>query len=359
MEKYALERVEFLQSALEEIGADAILVTSEISHRYLTDFNNSDGALFITKENKYAFEDSRYFEEVSKRIGDQFIVFESALNIEKVNEIIKKEGIKTVAFEKSSIKYSLYKILEQRLEAPLVEDKDTIVNMRNVKDSVEINRISIAQEITDGAFEHILKTITPNMTENDVAIELEYYMRKHGAEDKSFDTIAVSGKKSSLPHGVPGNVRLQKGFLTMDFGALYEGYHADMTRTICIGKADNEMKKVYNTVLKAQLEVIDMLKAGVPCFAADKVARDIIEIEYPNSFKHSLGHGVGLEIHERVIMSKYSKKGDTLALGNVVSVEPGIYLDGKYGVRIEDIVLIREQDVLNFTKGTKELIEIY
>ena len=195
------------------------------------------------------------------------------------------------------------------------------------------------------------------MTENDVAAELEYYMRKHGAEDKSFETIAVSGQKSSIPHGVPSDTRLKKGFLTMDFGAVYEGYHSDMTRTICIGKADDEMKKLYNTVLKAQMSALDMLRDGVVCADADKVARDIIEVDYKGCFGHSLGHGVGLEIHERPNLSAYNKK--PLAPGNIVTVEPGIYIAGKYGCRIEDMVLIQEGNIRNFTKSPKELIEIY
>ena len=181
-------------------------------------------------------------------------------------------------------------------------------------------------------------------------------MRKNGAEDKSFETIAISAEKTSLPHGVPSNTKLKKGFFTMDFGATVDGYHSDMTRTVCIGKADEEMKKLYNTVLSAQMAALEYLKAGVNCKDADKVARDIIYKDYKGYFGHSLGHSVGLEIHEMPALSPNCDK--ILVTGNVVTVEPGIYILGKYVTRIEDMVLICENGIKNFTKSPKELIEI-
>ena len=186
MDHYVLDRISFLQSALEEIGADAMLVTSLANHRYFTDFNNGDGALLITKCKKYAFEDSRYFEEASKKIGDEYIVFESTLDLDRVKEIVEEGNIRTIAFEGDKISYGKYKRLQNKLEnVSFIDEKGLMACMRDEKDPIEIQRIAIAQEITDGAFAHILKTITPTMTENDVAAELEYYMRKHGAEDKS------------------------------------------------------------------------------------------------------------------------------------------------------------------------------
>lgn len=345
-----------IQSSLKDLEVDAFIVTSKANHRYFTGFDNPDGALLFLKDKKFAFEDFRYSEVACEYIGADFTIFESSLDVERLNVIVKSEGIKTIGFE-GSMDYSLYERLSKSIDAELVSKGSFADTAREVKDPYEIEKIAIAQEITDGAFAHILRIITPNMTENDVAAELEYYMRKHGAEDKSFETIAVSGEKSSLPHGTPSDTRLKKGFLTMDFGAVYEGYHADMTRTICIGKANAEMKELYNTVLKAQLSVLDMLRDGVACADADKVARDIIDENYKRCFGHSLGHGVGLEIHEQPNLSKYSKK--ILKPGNVVTVEPGIYIPKKYGCRIEDLVLIQEGNIRNFTKGTKELIEIY
>jgi Xaa-Pro aminopeptidase len=185
-------------------------------------------------------------------------------------------------------------------------------------------------------------------------------MRKNGAEAFAFETIAVSGDASALPHGTPRNVKLRPGFLTMDFGAKFDGYCSDMTRTIVIGKADAEIKKLYNTVLKAQLAALDYLREGADCGEADKVARDIIDgvPEFNGTFGHSLGHSIGLYVHETPGLSKRGF-GTKLAAGQVTSVEPGIYLFGKYGCRIEDMVAIEKDGVHNFTHSTKELIEIY
>ncbi|MBR2986659.1 MAG: M24 family metallopeptidase, partial [Clostridia bacterium] len=197
----------------------------------------------------------------------------------------------------------------------------------------------------------------PDKTEIDVALELEFYMRSHGAEDKSFDTIAVSGSASSLPHGVPRNVKLEKGFFTMDFGALYEGYCSDMTRTVVLGKADDEMKKIYNTVLTAQLAAIEKLAVGVTGKETDKVARDIIYgAGYEGCFGHGLGHGVGMDIHEAPSNSAAGIK--PFEIGHVITVEPGIYIEGKYGVRIEDMVVFRDGSVEDITKCPKNLIEL-
>ena len=208
------------------------------------------------------------------------------------------------------------------------------------------------------AFAHILKFITPNMTEIEVALELEFFMRRMGSEGTAFDTIAVSGSASSLPHGVPRNVKLEKGFFTMDFGAKFDGYCSDMTRTVVIGKADADMKKLYNTVLSAQLAALDFIKEGINCKDADTVARDIINgAGYEGRFGHSLGHGVGMYIHEDPRL--YSRAKGTLKVGHVVTVEPGIYLAGKYGCRIEDMVAIDlDGKLLNFTKSPKEMMEL-
>ena len=196
------------------------------------------------------------------------------------------------------------------------------------------------------------------MTEIEVAAELEYAMRRAGADGLAFDTIAVSGDASALPHGTPRNVKLKNGFLTMDFGAKYQGYCSDMTRTIVIGKADEEIKKLYNTVLQAQLSALDYLKSGCDCGEADKIARDIIDVDYKGLFGHSLGHAVGLFIHEAPGLSTRGF-GNKLVTGNVVTVEPGIYLLGKYGCRIEDMVSITDNGIHNFTKSPKNLIEIF
>lgn len=351
-------RINTLRAKLDALGIDACLVTSGISHRYLTSIDNDSAFLLITKENAYALEDFRYTEIARTTLDGIYTVIDpKSRPFDIINEVIANEKINTVGIENRSITVYEYEQFKNKIKARLSFIDDVIISMREVKSPEELNKIAIAQEITDGAFAHILKALTPAMTENDVAAELEYYMRKHGAQDKSFETIAVSGAKSSMPHGTPSDTKLKKGFLTMDFGALYDGYHADMTRTVCIGKADGDMKKLYNTVLTAQKSALEFLKAGVKCSDADKIARDIIDKDYKDCFGHSLGHGVGLEIHEQPNLSPSSPK--ILTYGNVVTVEPGIYIAGKYGCRIEDLVIITEGEVRNLTKSPKELIEIY
>ena len=232
------------------------------------------------------------------------------------------------------------------------------VEIRSYKTEDEVENIVAAQRIAEGAFQHILKTITRDMTEIEVAAELEYYMKRNGSQKPSFDTICVSGTASSRPHGVPRNVRLESGFLTMDYGAMVNGYHSDMTRTIVIGKADEDMKKLYNTVLKAQLAAIDAITEGAKNADMDKVARDVIDnAGYKGYFSHSLGHGVGLEIHEQPGL--HARMGDaTLKAGQIVTAEPGIYIEGKYGCRIEDMILVTKGGKRDLTDCPKELIEV-
>ena len=354
-----IAKIRQLQNELIKADADAILISSAVSHRYLAKFDNPDGYLIITTKNAYALEDFRYIEVAKKQLSEAYTVVELSRSrlYDHVNEIVDKEEIKTLLIEDLCMPLAQYKGLKENVNATLDLAGAMVNSLREVKDETEIAKVKEAQRITDIAFDHVLKMITPDMTEKDVATELEYIMRKNGADDKSFDTIAVSGVNSSLPHGVPGDIKLNKGFLTMDFGALVDGYHADMTRTICIGKADAEMKKLYNTVLSAQLAALDVLKAGMLCSDADKVARDIIDKEYKGCFGHSLGHSVGLEIHEGPNLSSLSNR--ILLPGNIVTVEPGIYVEGKYGCRIEDLVVIQENSILNLTKSPKELIEIY
>ena len=351
-------KINLLRDSFDALKIDACLITSGVSHRYFTTFDNHSALLLITRENAYALEDFRYIEIAKKVLNGIYQAIDpSGKPFSCLNDIISKEKIHTIGIENKSITLYEYERFREKINATLIGIGDKIENMREIKSGAELEKIAIAQEITDGAFAHLLKMITPLMTENDVAAELEYYMRKHGAEDKSFETIAISGEKSSMPHGVPADIRLKKGFLTMDFGALYDGYHSDMTRTVCIGAADAEMKKLYNTVLAAQRAALDMLRDGVKCSDADKVARDIIDVDYKGLFGHALGHGVGLEIHEEPRLSEKCDK--ILACGNVVTVEPGIYIAGKYGCRIEDLVIIKEGEIRNLTKSPKELIEIY
>ncbi len=351
-------RINELRSKLDALGVDAVYLTSRTSHRYFTKFDNEDGSLLITKKNAYALEDFRYIEVANELLSGIYTVVEPK-KAGCLEEILKLEGVSILGFEDEEVNVSKYEELKSRLSdtCELKPIGNTVVVMRQVKDEWEIEQIEKAQEITDRAFSHILNVISTDITENDVAAELEYFMRKNGAEDKSFETIAINGKKTSLPHGVPSNAKLTNGFLTMDFGATVNGYHSDMTRTVCIGKADEEMKKLYNTVLEAQLAALEYLSAGGKnSREADKVARDIINKDYEGYFGHSLGHSVGLVIHERPALSPANE--NILVPGNVVTVEPGIYIPGKYGTRIEDLVVICKKGIKNLTKSPKELIEI-
>ena len=350
-------RIDALRASFENLGVDGVYLTSRTSHRYFTRFDNEDGALLITKSNAYAFEDFRYIEVATNTLSGAFTVIEpKGKRSEWLGDILKREEVSRLGFEDLSMSVNAYERLKLDVSATLVPVNNTVNKMREIKTEDEVLKMEKAQELTDKAFAHILTMLSPNMTENDVASELEYFMRKNGAEDKSFETIAVSGEKSSLPHGVPGNIKLKKGFLTMDFGATVDGYHSDMTRTVSIGKADEEMKKLYNTVLRAQRSALEYLKAGVNTKDADWVAREIIYKDYKGYFGHSLGHSVGLEVHEMPALSP--NYNAILVPGNVVTVEPGIYIPGKYGVRIEDMVLICDNGIKNFTKSPKELIEI-
>lgn len=352
------KKIDILRKEMERLLIDAIYLTSRTSHRYFAGFDNEDGAILITKKSAYAFEDFRYVEIANKLLSGTYTVIQpKGARSLWLGTILNDEGVKSLGFEDFSMSVSAYERLKADIDVPLLPIGDTVVKQRAIKTEDEILKMEKAQELTDKAFLHILNILSTDLTENDVASELEYFMRKHGAEDKSFETIAISAEKTSLPHGVPSNIKLKNGFFTMDFGATVDGYHSDMTRTVCIGKADNEMKKLYNTVLEAQLKALEYLSnGGRGCKEADNVAREIIYKNYKGYFGHSLGHSVGLEVHEMPALSPNYE--GTLVNGHVVTVEPGIYIPGKYGVRIEDMVLILGNGIKNFTKSPKELIEI-
>ena len=352
-------RLTKLRNKMAELSVDAVLVLDELNQHYLSEFAFTDGLLFITKTKAYLITDFRYYEMALNKANKSFEVLTPDNRKEFLNKVIAEEGIKTIGFEGGTVSYDTYRAYSDAYPCEFVNIGDAIEVIRQIKSQDEIEKMQKAQDITDAALAGLLKIITPNMTELDVAVELEYAMRKGGADSFAFETIAVSGDASALPHGTPRNVKLKKGFLTMDFGAKYEGYCADMTRTIVIGKADEDIKKLYNTVLRAQTEALNYLREGADCGEADKIARDIIDAipEYKGAFGHSLGHSVGLFIHESPRL--YSRGfGRKLNVGEILTVEPGIYLFGKYGCRIEDMVAITKDGIHNFAHSPKELIEI-
>lgn len=353
-----MTRAELLREKIAPF-ADAIILTDELNQYYIGGFRYTDGYVVVTKESAHIVTDFRYIEAAEALAPEGFTVVAPKSMVEYIGEVFTKEGVKTVAFEESRITYASLESLKEKLNATFVPSKGVIEEMRRYKDEDEVAKIAAAQKITDDAFDHILKVMTPDMTELDVAVELEFFMRKAGAEEKSFDTIAVSGAASSLPHGVPRNVKLERGFFTMDYGCVIDGYHSDMTRTVVLGKADEEMKKLYNTVLKAQVSAIEGAKIGMKCAAIDKIARDIIDdAGYHGCFGHGTGHGVGLEIHEEPRFSP--KSCNFFKVGHIITVEPGIYIAGKGGCRIEDMIYAAaDGSVRNLTHAPKELIELF
>ena len=350
-----MNKIEILQKRLPE-GVDAFLTTDSVTRFYLTGFKSSNGFLFVTKKGAHFFTDFRYIEAAEKEcIG---CTVSAGSRKEALPKIIAEENIKTIAFEDDLVTVAGLEALKKEFEnCAFVSIGKVIKGMMELKTPEEMEKVRTAQEITDKAFAAVLPLLRPDMKETDVAAEIEYQMKKFGASDKSFDTIAVSGTNSARPHGVPRPVQLEKGFLTMDFGCIYGGYCSDMTRTVVIGKADADMKKVYHTVLDAQLAAIAAVKEGMTGEALDKIARDIIYgAGYEGCFGHGLGHGVGVLIHEQPGISASGKT--PLEKGHIFTVEPGIYIKGKYGVRIEDMIQMTENGPLDITKSPKDLIEI-
>jgi Xaa-Pro aminopeptidase len=355
-----MTKLEKLRAAMKDIGVDAVIVLDELNQHYLSDFAFTDGLLLITHSEAHLITDFRYYEMALKYADPEFKVTMDTDRVAYITKVIRDNAVKYLGFEGGFVSYNTYASYREKYPmCDLVDIGDAIEVIRQLKSPDEIEKMQRAQDIADAAFTHLMKMITPDMTELEVAVELEYAMRRGGAEAISFDTIAVSGDASALPHGTPRDVKLKRGFLTLDYGAKYKGYCSDMTRTVVIGRADEDMKKLYNTVLNAQLSAIEYLKEGADAGEADKIARDIIDAnpEYRGAFGHSLGHSVGLFIHESPRLSTRSF-GRKLRTGEILTVEPGIYLFGKYGCRIEDMVKIEQGGVYNFTHSTKELIEI-
>lgn len=338
-------------------GLDALLVTNNRNQRWLTGFNFEDGYVLLTKKTSYLLTDSRYIEAAEKEAKGVTVLQMTGRRNEMFAKLLDENGAKTVGFEDSWVTVAQYENLKKTFAGyELVPAGKLLENIREYKDEEEIDKIIAAQRIAEKAFEHILGFISPDRTEQEVALELEFYMRSLGAEGTSFPTIAVSGSASALPHGVPRPVKLEKGFFTMDYGALYDGYCSDMTRTVVIGKADADIKKLYNTVLEAQMRAEEAIVEGTTGAALDKIARDIIDgSEYKGCFGHSLGHGVGMYIHEA---PSVSGGGGELKKGHVITIEPGIYVKGKYGCRIEDMAALRESGVQILTNCPKNLIEL-
>lgn len=338
---------------------DAALITDEMNIGYLCGYYYTDGYLYIDAESAYIITDTRYDAEAKAHASREFTVTVPKNRNEFLKELIASHKIKTLGFENRNMTVAQYNGFERELTVDFVPLGTMLTDLRSVKTEEEIAKIKCAQKITDLAFSHILSIMHPKMTETEVALELAYFMQKNGASGASFNIVAVSGEASAYPHGMCRNLPLSAGFLTMDFGCVYDHYLSDMTRTVVIGKATAEMKHLYHTVLTAQTLALEKIQAGAECKAIDAIARDHIDnAGYRGAFGHGLGHGVGLYVHESPNLSP-AAIGKCLVAGNVVTVEPGIYLPGKYGCRIEDMGAVTESGFDNFTNSTKELIELF
>ena len=337
---------------------DAMLITGEANRLYAAEFPSSAGVALVTREESYFFIDSRYIEAAEKNVSDAVVCLcdrERPYSL-LINQALEKHGVKTLGFEEEYLTVAEFEVWKQKLHAELKPATKLLRTLRRCKDVQEIAAIEGAQRIAEQALEETLNFIRPGRTEQEIAAFLQYQMLRRGAEKMSFDPIVVSGPNSSMPHGVPGERELQPGdFITMDFGCVWKGYCSDMTRTVALGHVTEEMERVYQTVLQAQLAGIATARAGVSGREVDGAARTLIEkAGFGEYFGHGFGHGIGVEIHEDPNVSPGGEA--PLEEGVVISAEPGIYLPGKFGVRIEDMLLITADGSRNLTKAGKDLL---
>ena len=353
-----MKNIEKYQSLLETGEVDALLLTSVYNRLYAAQYRVAEGVAVVTREGAYYFTDSRYIEAAEKNLKGFTVrmTHPGSSEIERINEVIGEHTIKKLGFEENDMTYGDYLRYNEALHAVLVPMQAKIDAFRATKEPWEIELMRKAQAITDQTFSELCKIIQAGMTEKELEAELLYRLYKHGAEGPSFDPIVVSGPNTSLPHGVPGERTLEFGdFITMDFGCIYGGYCSDMTRTVALGFVSEEMDKVYKTVLKAQLAGIAATKAGVAGRDIDGTARKVIaDAGYGDYFGHGYGHSLGILIHEAP--NANTRNDQPMPAGAVVSAEPGIYLPGKFGVRIEDVTVITETGCEVLTKSPKNLI---
>jgi len=351
--------IEKLQKAVAESELDALLVTSPINRRYATGFPSSAGVAIIAADAAWFFTDTRYFEAASRKITAATVAMTSQQSqySQMINGVCAERGFANLGFEDETMTFREYSTYAEKLEATLVPSQKILTAARAVKSEAELEKMIAAQRIAEKSFNDILPLISTNITERELANELYFAFLRNGADDKSFDTIAVSGAHSSMPHGVPSDEKIVEGFLTLDFGVLKDGYVSDTTRTVSVGRATDEMKRVYNTVLDAQLAGIAAAKAGVPgCDVHAAAAEVIAAAGYGEYFGHGFGHSLGMEVHESPNAAPSYTGG--LPAGAVISAEPGIYLPGRFGVRIEDVIFLEENGNRNITTLPKELIEL-
>ena len=338
----------------------AALVTSDVNRRYLSGFSSSAGAVLVTKNRSVLLLDFRYYEAATRCVEPPLTVMRFTRLIDDLNRLFLEEKIQSVYIEDESMTVARCHELEEAFIPAVLTDglSAELSRIRMRKTPSEIEKIITAQRITERAYTEVLNLLNPGVTERKIAIELEHLIKLYGGERVAFDLICVTGENTSLPHGVPGDRIVKEGdFFTFDIGAVYEGYHSDMTRTVAVGSATDEMRMIYETVLQAHLKAMRAIKAGNTAADVDIAARDHIEsCGYGEYFGHSTGHGVGLDIHEAPAVYKTNRT--VLRDNMVITDEPGIYLPEKFGVRIEDMVLVQGDTPVDLALIPKEFTVI-
>lgn len=353
------DRLEKLRQRLEEKQIDGMLVTSAVNRRYLSGFTGSSGYLLITRDEAVLFSDFRYRTQAPAEATAFTFVEHGQKWVETVRDKARELGVRKLAYEDHDLTVHGFRQVAEAFEGTeLLPAGNMVEQIRMVKDDAELAVMKEACAIADKAFEHMLGVLKPGVTEKEAALELEFFMRRLGAAGTSFETILASGERSALPHGTASDRKLAAGeFVTLDFGAYYNGYCSDLTRTVVLGPASDRHREIYDIVLEAQQAVLDGIRPGMTGREADKIARDIIgRYGYGDRFGHGTGHGLGMEIHEE---PRLSVSGEVvLAPGMTVTVEPGIYIPGFGGVRIEDDIVITEDGAALLTHAPKNFIVI-
>lgn len=345
-----------LRELLKEQELDALLVTNEFNRRYMTGFTGTAGLALISADDAVFITDFRYTEQAEKEIEGFRIVQHTKTIIEEVATQVENMGLQTIGFEKDDLTFGVYELYNAQVKATLKPVSGLVEKLRMVKTEDELVILRQAAKIADNAFTHICTFIKPGVTELEVSNELEFAMRKQGATSSSFSIIVASGLRGALPHGVATDKVIESGDLvTLDFGALYEGYISDITRTVAVGEPSDKLKEIYEVTRVAQELAVEKIKPGMTGIEADAIARDYITSKgYGEAFGHSTGHGIGLEVHEGPGLSFRS---ETVLVPNMtVTVEPGIYLPGIGGVRIEDDIIMTEDGNVRLTHSPKELL---
>jgi Xaa-Pro aminopeptidase len=351
------KRLDKLREELAKLGADAFITEKSQNRFYLSGFTGSTAWVIVTAKDAFLVTDFRYVEQAQEQAPDFKVINNERKAIECIAGVLKENGVSSLAFEGGSISFQTYQDWSKAFESvEMISTNGLIEKIRMFKDESEMVIIREAVRIAEAGFEHIQGYIRPGVREIEVALELEFFMRKQGASGSAFDMIVASGPRGALPHGHASDKVIQAGeMVTLDFGAAYKGYNSDITRTLSVGEPHPKMKEIYDTVLRAQLAGLEALRPGVSCKEADAATRDIITAAgYGEAYGHSAGHGLGLEVHELPGLSTVSTF--VLEPGMLVTMEPGIYVSGLGGVRIEDDVWITADGHENLNKSTKELL---